>query len=85
LQAEVTEDPEFRPQPRQSSIPISACSAAAAKRAERVPKTPPGASVEILQKRMKVTRQATTFLVESRSVPNPPQKAATIANAIADA
>ncbi|MBR1119984.1 AAA family ATPase [Bradyrhizobium lablabi] len=42
-------------------------------------------SVEILQKRMKVTRQGTTFLVDINVNSESPQKAATIANAIADA
>jgi succinoglycan biosynthesis transport protein ExoP len=42
-------------------------------------------SIEILQKRMKVTRQGTTFLVDIAVSSESPQKAATIANAIADA
>ena len=42
-------------------------------------------SVDILQKRMKVTRQGTTFLVDVAVSSESPQKAATIANAIADA
>src|SRR4029450_139397 len=42
-------------------------------------------SVDILQKRMKVTRQGTTFLVDIAVSSQSPQKAATIANAIADA
>jgi exopolysaccharide transport family protein len=42
-------------------------------------------SVEILQKRMKVTRQGTTFLVDINISSESPQKAATIANAIAEA
>ena len=42
-------------------------------------------SVEILQKRMKVTRQGTTFLVDINVSSESPQKAASIANAIADA
>jgi exopolysaccharide transport family protein len=41
-------------------------------------------SVEILQRRMKVTRQGTTFLVDINISSESPQKAATIANAIAD-
>src|SRR3989454_1066519 len=41
-------------------------------------------SVEILQKRMKVTRQGTTFLVDINVSSESPQKAATIANAMAD-
>jgi len=42
-------------------------------------------SVDILQKRMKVTRQGTTFLVDIAVSSRSPQKAAAIANAIADA
>lgn len=42
-------------------------------------------SVEILQRRMKVTRQGTTFLVAIAVSSRSPQKAPTIANAIADA
>lgn len=41
-------------------------------------------SVEILQKRMKVTRQGTTFLVDINVSSEEPRKAAVIANAIAD-
>lgn len=41
-------------------------------------------SVEILQKRMKVTRQGTTFLVDINVSSEEPRKAAAIANAIAD-
>lgn len=41
-------------------------------------------SIEILQKRMKVTRQGTTFLVDINVSSEVPQKAARIANAIAD-
>jgi exopolysaccharide transport family protein len=41
--------------------------------------------VYLLQKRMKVTRQGTTFLVDIAVSSESPQKAATIANAIADA
>ena len=42
-------------------------------------------SVEILQRRMKVTRQGTTFLVDINISSQSPQKAAAIANAVADA
>ncbi|WP_424629924.1 Wzz/FepE/Etk N-terminal domain-containing protein [Bradyrhizobium sp. SYSU BS000235] len=41
-------------------------------------------SIEILQKRMKVLRQGTTFLVDINISSEEPQKAAKIANAIAD-
>lgn len=41
-------------------------------------------SVEILQRRMKVTRQGTTFLVDINVSSEEPRKAALIANAIAD-
>ena len=42
-------------------------------------------SIEILQKRMKVTRQGTTFLVDINVSSEVPRNAATIANAVADA
>src|SRR5207244_11391525 len=41
-------------------------------------------SVEILQKRMKVTRQGTTFLVDINVSSESPRKAAVIANAVAE-
>src|SRR5256714_11362883 len=81
----LTEDPEFRPQPGildpikrlfSSSGPSDGASPEDAARAR---------SVEILQKRMKVTRQGTTFLVDIAVSSESPQKAAAIANAIADA
>src|SRR6202035_6176677 len=42
-------------------------------------------SVDILQKRMKVTRQGTTFLVDINVSSESPRKAAEIANAVAEA
>jgi succinoglycan biosynthesis transport protein ExoP len=82
----LTEDAEFRPKPglfdpikrllSSSSGPSDGASPEDAARAR---------SVEILQKRMKVTRQGTTFLVDIAVSSESPQKAATIANAIADA
>ncbi len=80
----LTEDPEFIPQPSildpikrlfASSGPASGASPQDAAKAR---------SVEILQKRMKVTRQGTTFLVDIDVSSEQPQKAARIANAIAD-
>jgi uncharacterized protein involved in exopolysaccharide biosynthesis len=81
----LTEDPEFTPRPGildpikqlfSAGGPSDGASAEDAARAR---------SVEILQKRMKVTRQGTTFLVDINVSSELPQKAATIANAIADA
>jgi len=82
----LTEDAEFTPKPGlldpikrllfSSSGPSDGASPEDAARAR---------SVEILQKRMKVTRQGTTFLVDIAISSESPQKAATIANAIADA
>jgi len=82
----LTEDPEFMPKPGlldpikrlvlSSSGPSDGASPEDAARAR---------SVEILQKRMKVIRQGTTFLVDIAVSSESPQKAATIANAIADA
>ncbi|MDB5632170.1 MAG: exopolysaccharide biosynthesis protein, partial [Tardiphaga sp.] len=80
----LTEDPEFIPQPGlldpikrlfSSDGPSSGLSAEDAARAR---------SVEILQRRMKVTRQGTTFLVDINISSESPQKAAAIANAIAE-
>lgn len=84
----LTADPEFIPQPSlldpilypikllfASSGPSSGASAEDAAIAK---------SIEILQKRMKVTRQGTTFLVDINISSESPQKAAKIANAIAD-
>jgi exopolysaccharide transport family protein len=81
----LTEDPEFKPKPGlldpirrlfSSSGPSDGASPEGAAKSR---------SVEILQRRMKVTRQGTTFLVNIAVSSESPQKAATIANAIADA
>ncbi|MCA6115824.1 AAA family ATPase [Bradyrhizobium sp. WSM 1738] len=81
----LTEDEEFTPKPGlldpikalfRSSGPSDGASPEDAAKAR---------SVDILQKRMKVTRQGTTFLVDIAVSSRSPQKAATIANAIADA
>jgi uncharacterized protein involved in exopolysaccharide biosynthesis len=80
----LTEDPEFTPKPGlldpirrlfSSSAPTSGASPEDAAKAR---------SIEILQKRMKVTRQGTTFLVDINVNSEEPQKAAKIANAIAE-
>jgi polysaccharide biosynthesis transport protein len=80
----LTADPEFMPKPGlldpvrrlfSSSGPADGASPADAARAR---------SVEILQKRMKVTRQGTTFLVDINVSSEEPRKAAAIANAIAE-
>lgn len=81
----LTDDIEFSPQPGlldpirnlfRSSGPSDGANPEDAARAR---------SVEILQKRMKVTRQGTTFLVDINVSSQSPQKSASIANAIADA
>jgi succinoglycan biosynthesis transport protein ExoP len=81
----LTDDPEFMPKPGildpvrrlfSASGPSDRASPEDAARSR---------SVEILQKRMKVTRQGTTFLVDINISSESPQKAATIANAIAEA
>jgi succinoglycan biosynthesis transport protein ExoP len=81
----LTEDEEFTPQPGlldtikalfRSSGPSDGANPEDAARSR---------SVGILQKRMKVTRQGTTFLVDINVSSESPRKAATIANAIADA
>jgi exopolysaccharide transport family protein len=81
----LTEDEEFTPKPGlldpikslfRSSGPSDGASPEDAAKSR---------SVDILQKRMKVTRQGTTFLVDIAVSSRSPQKAAAIANAIADA
>jgi polysaccharide biosynthesis transport protein len=81
----LTDDPEFMPKPGlldpvrrlfSASGPSDGASPEDASRSR---------SVEILKKRMKVTRQGTTFLVDINVSSESPQKAATIANAVADA
>ncbi|TKT70460.1 polysaccharide biosynthesis tyrosine autokinase [Afipia massiliensis] len=80
----LTADPEFRPKPGlldpvrrlfSSSGPASGASPEDAAKAR---------SVEILQRRMKVTRQGTTFLVDISVSSEEPRKSAAIANAIAE-
>jgi polysaccharide biosynthesis transport protein len=80
----LTEDPEFIPKSHlldpikrlfSSSGPDAGASPEDAARAR---------SVDILQKRMKVTRQATTFLVDINVSSESPRKAAIIANAVAE-
>lgn len=80
----LTEDPEFIPKPGLldpikrlfSSSPEAGASPEDAAKAR---------SVDILQRRMKVTRQGTTFLVEINVSSESPRKAAVIANAVAEA
>jgi succinoglycan biosynthesis transport protein ExoP len=80
----LTEDPEFIPTPGlldpikhllSSSGPATGASPEDAAKAR---------SVDILQKRMKVTRQGTTFLVDINISSESPRKAADIANAVAE-
>ncbi|MDB5514124.1 MAG: exopolysaccharide biosynthesis protein [Tardiphaga sp.] len=84
----LTTDQEFMPTPSlldpvrrlfsifSSDSPIAGASPEEAARAR---------SVEILQRKMKVTRQGTTFLVDINVSSESPQKAAVIANAVAEA
>lgn len=81
----LTQDPEFMPKAGlldpirnlfRSSGPVDGASPEDAARAY---------SIYLLQRRMKVTRQGTTFLVDIAVSSESPQKAATIANAVADA
>jgi len=80
----LTEDPEFIPHPGlldpvkslfSSNVPATGSNPADTARSR---------SVEILQRRMKVTRQGTTFLVDININSEVPQKSAAIANAIAE-
>ena len=80
----LTADPEFIPTPGLLD-PIKALFRSRSPAAGASPEDAARArSVEILQKRLKVTRQGTTFLVDINVSSESPQKAATIANALAD-
>jgi succinoglycan biosynthesis transport protein ExoP len=81
----LTEDPEFIPTPG-TLDPIkrlfsSSSGSVAGANSEDAAKA---RSVDILQRRMKVTRQGTTFLVDISVSSESPRKAAVIANAVAD-
>jgi exopolysaccharide transport family protein len=80
----LTDDPEFIPRPGmldpvkrllRSSQPVSGASPADAARAR---------AVDVLQHRMKVIRQGTTFLIDINVSAESPSKAAIIANAVSD-
>jgi exopolysaccharide transport family protein len=80
----LAEDAEFRPKPGLLD-PLRRLFSAGAPADGASPEDAATArSVEILQRRMKVTRQGTTFLVDINVSSDVPQKAARIANAIAD-
>jgi polysaccharide biosynthesis transport protein len=81
----LTQDPEFIPTPSLLD-PIKRLFASAAPEGAADPQDAARArSMEILQKRMKVMRQGTTFLVDINLSSESPSKAAIIANAVADA
>src|SRR6202158_5836799 len=81
----LTEDPEFVPTPGLLD-PIKRLFSSRAPTAGASPDDAVKAgSVDILQKRMKVTRQGTTFLVDINVSSESPRKAAVIANAVAEA
>jgi succinoglycan biosynthesis transport protein ExoP len=81
---DLTHDSEFSPQPslldpiKRLLLPRSPATGASAE------DIAVGESIEILQKRLKVTRQGTTFLVDINVSSESATKAAKIANAIAD-
>jgi len=82
----LTDDPEFVPTPGlldpiKRLFSIFSSSPAAGANPEDAAKA---RSVEILQRRMKVTRQGTTFLVDINISSESPRKAAVIANAVAE-
>src|SRR5882757_5584725 len=81
----LTDDEEFTPKPSILDPVKSLFSAAAQGDGASPEDAARSRSVEILQKLMKVTRQGTTFLVDINVSSESPQKAATIANAVADA
>jgi polysaccharide biosynthesis transport protein len=81
----LVDDPEFKPTPGILDPVKRLFSAGGASNGASPEDAARARSIEILQKRMKVTRQGTTFLVDIAVSSESPQKAATIANAIADA
>ena len=82
---QLTSDPEFMPKPGLLDPVRRLFSTGGPSNGASPEDAAKSRSVEILQKRMKVTRQGTTFLVDVAVNSEAPQKAATIANAIADA
>ena len=80
----LSQDPEFMPRPglldpiRRLLSSISSDAGASPEDAAKA------RSVDILQRRMKVTRQGTTFLVDINVSSESPRKAAVIANAVAE-
>jgi polysaccharide biosynthesis transport protein len=81
----LVDDPEFKPTPGILDPVKRLFSTGGASNGASPEDAARARSIEILQKRMKVTRQGTTFLVDIAVSSESPQKAATIANAIADA
>jgi succinoglycan biosynthesis transport protein ExoP len=80
----LTEDPEFIPKPGLLD-PIKRLFASRGPDAGASPEDAAKAgSVDILQRRMKVARQGTTFLVEINVSSESPRKAAILANAVAE-
>src|SRR6266436_4340733 len=80
----LTDDPEFIPTPGLLD-PIKRLFSSSSSVAGASPEDAAKArSVEILQRRMKVTRQGTTFLVDINISSESPRKAAVIANALAE-
>ena len=81
----LTDDPEFVPTPGLLD-PIKRLFSSSSSVAGASPEDAAKArSVDILQRRMKVTRQGTTFLVDINVSSESPRKAAVIANAVAEA
>jgi polysaccharide biosynthesis transport protein len=80
----LTDDPEFIPTPGLLD-PIKRLFSSSSSVAGASPEDAAKArSVEILQRRMKVTRQGTTFLVDINVSSESPRKSAIIANAVAE-
>jgi polysaccharide biosynthesis transport protein len=80
----LTDDPEFIPTPGMLD-PIKRLFGSSSSVADANPEDAAKArSVDILQRRMKVTRQGTTFLVDINVSSGSPRKAAIIANAMAE-
>lgn len=80
----LTDDAEFMPKPGLLDPIRRLFSAGTPSEGASPEEAAKARSIEILQKRMKVTRQGTTFLVDINVSSEVPQKAARIANAVAD-
>ena len=81
----LTDDPEFNPPPTALGRIKQVFKGGSSEGGINAKDTAIARAVDVLQRRVKVARQGTTFLVEINASSESPRKAALIANAIADA